>query len=121
MEEFTQPDSILIQVFGLSRHISFDPYARYIFMVKGCFTNMNNFLNEVIYKMWLHFKIVNIVFMIPRLDSGDGCDVNEDMYGMVDSRNIDIYSWFPYKGNKCADYFDAVLVDQCGCENLDAF
>jgi hypothetical protein len=59
--------------------------------------------------------------MIPRLDSGDGCDVNEDMYGMVDSRIIDIYSWFPYKGNKCADNFDAVLVDQCGCETLDAF
>jgi hypothetical protein len=58
--------------------------------------------------------------MIPRLDS-DGCDVNEDMYGLVDSRNVDIYSWFPYKGNYCADNYDAVLVDQCSCETLDAF
>jgi hypothetical protein len=58
--------------------------------------------------------------MIPRLDS-DGCDVNEDMYGLVDSRNIDIYSWFPYKENYCSKTFDAVMVDQCSCENLDAF
>jgi hypothetical protein len=58
--------------------------------------------------------------MIPRLDS-DGCNVNDNRYGLVDSRNIDIYSWFPYKGNYCADNFDAILVDQCRCENLDAF
>jgi len=89
-------------------------------MVNGCFTNVNHFLQKVINNKWAHFKIANSVLMITRPDS-DGCDVNEDMYGSVDSRNIDIYSWFPYKGNNCADNFDAVLVHKCGSENLDDF
>jgi hypothetical protein len=58
--------------------------------------------------------------MIPERLS-QGCDINEDMYGLVDTRNFDIYSWFPYKGNYCADNFNAVLMDQCGSETLDTF
>jgi hypothetical protein len=58
--------------------------------------------------------------MIPRSDS-QGCDVNEDMYGLTDTRNIDIYSWFPYRGNYCTDNFNAVLMDRCGCETVDNF
>jgi hypothetical protein len=58
--------------------------------------------------------------MIPKHDS-QGCGVNEDMYGLVDTRSMDIYSWFPFKGNYCAKNFDAVLMYQCGCETLDTF
>jgi hypothetical protein len=58
--------------------------------------------------------------MIPRSDS-QGCDVNEDMYGLKDTRNIDIYSWFPYRGNYCTENFDAVLLHQCVYETLDTF
>jgi hypothetical protein len=97
---------------------SFNPQAKFLFVVTGCFANINHFLNRVIYKLWDDYKIFNVVFMIPRRDS-QGCDVNDDMYGSVDTRNIDIYSWFPYKGNYCADNFDAVLLDQCGSETLD--
>lgn len=120
VKELNEINLILYQVAALSPNISFNPHARFIFIVDGCFTNINYFLHTLIHMMWLNFKIANLVFMIPRLDS-DGCDVNEDIYGLVDSRNIDIYSWFPYKGNYCADNFDAVLVDQCRCGTLDAF
>ena len=111
---------ILYQVAALSPNIPFNPHARFIFIVNGCFTNVNHFLQNVINNLWVNFKISNFVFMIPRFES-DGCDVNEDMYGLVDSRNIDIYSWFPYKRNNSADNFDAVLVDQCECENIEDF
>ena len=111
---------ILEQVTTLSPHIYFSPHARFIFMINGRSANINYILHRIIKNMWKNFKIANLVFMIPRTDS-DGCDVNEDMYGLVDSRNIDIYSWFPYKANYYAHNFDAVLVDQCGCENLHTF
>ena len=120
VKELTPLYLIISQVYALSSHIPFNPHARFIFMVNGCFANIHHFLKMVIFNIWLNFKIANLVFMIPRLDS-DGCDVNEDMYGLVDSRHIDIYSWFPYEGNYCADNFDAVLVDQCRCEILDTF
>jgi len=120
VKELTPLHLILYQVAALSPNISFNPHAKFIFLVNGYFTNINRFLRSVINTMWLNFKIANLVFMIPRTDS-DRCDVNGDMYGFVDSRNIDIYSWFPYKGKYCADNFDAVLVDHCGCENLHNF
>jgi len=120
VKELNPIQLIASQVKALSTNMFFNPRAKFIFMVNGCFTDIKHFLHLVIYIMWLHFKTANLVFMIPRLDS-NGCDINEDMYGLVDSRNIDIYSWFPYKGNYCADNYDAVLVDQCSCENLDAF
>ena len=119
VKQVTTVQLILYQLLAFWNN-KFNPNARFIFMVNGCFTNINHFLRLVIYNMWFHFKISNLVFMIPRLES-DLCDVNEDMYGLVDSSNIDIYSWFPYKENYCADNFDAVLVDQCRCENLDGF
>jgi Ligand-gated ion channel. len=111
---------LLIQLKTLSHHIYFDRHAKFIFVVTGYFADINTFLQRAIKNIWLKFKIVNFVFMIPRLDS-DGCGVNEDMCGLVDTRNIDIYSWFPYKGNYCADNFSAVLMDQCGCETLNEF
>jgi hypothetical protein len=74
----------------------------------------------VISNFWNNFKISNLVFMIPRPHS-EGRDVNENMYGLVDTQNFDIYSWFPYKSNYCADNFDALLMDQCGSETLDSF
>jgi hypothetical protein len=58
--------------------------------------------------------------MILRRDS-QGCDFNEDVYALVDTRNIDTYSRFPFKGNYCAENFNAVLMVQCGCETLDTF
>jgi hypothetical protein len=116
-----EPLHLLIsQVQALWSLVPFNPHARFIFMVTGDFENINVFLEGVINSLWLKFKIANLVFVIPRRDS-QGCDVNEDMYGLVDTRNIDIYSWFPFKGNYCAENFNAVLMDQCGCETLDTF
>jgi hypothetical protein len=111
---------IVTQVATLWYHVPFSPHARFIFVVTGCFANIKRFLKLVIYNLWYNFKISNLVFMIPRSDS-QGCDVNEDMYGLTDTRNIYIYSWFPYRGNYCTNNFNAVLMDQCGCETVDTF
>jgi hypothetical protein len=111
---------LISQLQALWSLVPFNPHARFIFVITGSFDNINVVLEGVINSLWLKFKIANLVFVIPRHDSL-GCDVNEDMYGLADTRNIDIYSWFPFKGNYCAENFNAVLMDQCGRETLDTF
>jgi hypothetical protein len=108
------------QVQALSFYVSFNTHARFIFVVTGSFENKIFFLNSVIQELWYSFTISNLVLMIPGRDS-QGCDINEDMYGLVDTRNVVIYSWYPYKGNYCPNNFDAVLMDQCWSETVDTF
>jgi hypothetical protein len=80
---------ILTQFESLWSLVPFNSHARFIFLVNGCFANINLVLERVNYKFWLKFKIANLVFMIPRCDL-QGCDINEHRYEYVDTRNIDI-------------------------------
>jgi hypothetical protein len=117
VEEMEPLDIVVSQMQELWYDIQFKTSDRFIFVVTGYFVEMDIF-QSIIHYLWLQFKISNLVIMITRPDS-QGCDVNEDMYGSVNTTNIDIFSWFPYKGDDCADNFDVVLMDQCGCENID--
>jgi hypothetical protein len=81
---------LLSQMEVLSSQVPFNPHASFIFVVTRCFENINIILNSANYNLWYNFKISNWVFIYPRRDL-QVCDVNEDMYGLVDTRNIDIY------------------------------
>lgn len=111
---------LVSQLNVLSSPIPFSPSARFIFIVTGYCANIAQFLRWVIVNIWVNFKIANLIIMIPRPDS-DRRGINEDMNGLVETKSIDIYSWFPYEGNSCADNFSAVLMDQCRSETFDTF
>jgi hypothetical protein len=58
--------------------------------------------------------------MIPRRDS-DGCDVNDDMYGSVCTRIIDIYT-YGFRTKKTIALITSMRfwwTNVCVCENID--
>jgi hypothetical protein len=109
---------LLLQLELLSSDIYFDPNARFIFVVTAYYRQTAGLLYLLVYHLWLIFRIVNFIVIIPRPDSNRR-DANEDVYELLETKNFDIYSWFPYEGNNCAGEFRAVLIDQCGSEDVD--
>jgi hypothetical protein len=94
----------------------FNPTARFIIVVSGYCSEIENFLIFIFWLVGKGLKVENLVTVIAKHEPSQ-YDINEDMYGLVESKNFDIYSYFPYEGRRCGDNLQPVLVDRCYIEH----
>jgi hypothetical protein len=76
-----------------------------------------DFLRTVFDMLWFQFKVENFIIVLPSLNHSL-YSINENVHRLVEMKDYDIFSCFPYETNHCGEHFQAVLMDKCYMENV---
>lgn len=76
-----------------------------------------DFLRKVIDFLWSQFKVENFIIVLPSLNHSQ-YSINENVHRLVEMKDYDIFSYFPYETDHCGDHFQSVLMDKCYMENV---
>jgi hypothetical protein len=109
-------ESLVSQMGALVRGTYFNSNAKFVIIVNEYLSDVQAFLLYSNNLLWDDARIENVLIVIEKYEPPQ-YDINGDIYGLVESKNFDIYSFFPYDGGRCGDNNQAVLVDQCYIEN----
>jgi len=96
---------------------SFNPRARFIFVVTEYSSEITQFLCNIIEIVWMLSKAENFIIVIPNSNASRN-GIDEDVNEPPETKSFDIYSWFPYEGGSCGVQFQAVLMDRCCIEDV---
>lgn len=100
---------------------AWNPWGRFLVIVMtGDDTEPLMSLSRHVFEiMWKVSFIVNVVIIIPNSRSFPSQGQTYDK--AVESRILDLYTWFPFQGGNCGKVKDVVLIDQWTTENDGSF
>lgn len=113
-------ETLYSQLLSLSENLYFKPEARFIIVVMGYYSEITDFLSRCNCYLWFVFNMVNFILVVPKRDASQ-YNVSGDKYGLVGTKNFEVYSLFPYEENRCGKHCRPVLMDQCQAENVGQF
>jgi hypothetical protein len=90
-DEILLYDTLVSQINILSSDIYFNPRGRFIFVVTGYRLETNNFLFCSNRTLWINFRLEHFIIVIADPEPYH-YNTNEDVYGLVESNNFDMYS-----------------------------
>jgi hypothetical protein len=114
-EELRLLHTLQSQLMDLSSGMYFNHRAVFIIVVIGYRSEIKNLLNYMS-MLWMDFRIDKFITMTAKSDHSH-YGIHKDMHRLVESKDFDIYSCFPYEGGMCGNNVQAVLVDRCYVEN----
>lgn len=104
----------------LTLSANFTPQAKFIIVVTGYYSEITSFLSRCNCYFWIVFNMVNFILMVPKLHASQ-YSVSGDKYRLVETKNFEVYSLFPYEENGCGKKCRPFLMDQCQAENVGQF
>lgn len=97
--QIREKDEIKSTMKYLQNQRNWNPLGKFVILTTTPFENMRSFASHLVKIMWTDFKVINVVFLLPRKNS----------------TVFKVYSWSPYKKEgKCGREFGAVkVIDNC--------
>jgi hypothetical protein len=113
-------EALYSQLYSLSVNLYFNPQAKFIVVLTGYYSDITKFLSSCNRYLWLVFNVVNFILLVAKHDASQYGATGEK-YELGETKNFEVYSFFPYEENRCGKHCRPALIDQCRAENVEQF